>query len=238
MCFVAVLFQTHPTYPVIVAANRNESRFRASREPYRWPGEPAIWAGRDEVAGGTWLGVNSQGLLVAITNRRGGPTDATLPSRGLLCLEALRQPSPAAAWALVEGRLQRSRYNPFNLLCANPSEGWVGTWRGDVQPLTPGFHVLTNLGDLDDETIPMVQRARAAAAELSASGPLEGILASLGRMCADTTPPEPICRVGGATGTVSSTLIALTDDGAVRAYRHADGPPSERPYGDVAIGPV
>src|SRR5262245_6623941 len=105
MCFVLTLFQVHPVYPLVVAANRDEARSRKSRTPYRWPGRPAMWAGRDEVAGGTWLGVNEAGVLAAITNRVGGPRDESLPSRGQLCLAAVHQPDLQAARATFEADL-------------------------------------------------------------------------------------------------------------------------------------
>src|SRR5262249_22814900 len=101
MCFILALFQVHPTYPLVIAANRDELRTRPSQGPHRWPGEPAIWAGRDAVAGGTWLGVNDRGVLAAITNRRDGTLDPSRPSRGNFCLDVLRQSSPEAARALV-----------------------------------------------------------------------------------------------------------------------------------------
>jgi uncharacterized protein with NRDE domain len=195
------------------------------------PGEPAIWAGRDEVAGGTWLGVNDQGVLAAITNRRDGALDPSRPSRGILCLDVLRQPSPEAARTLVVDLLAAHVYNPFNLLCASPARGWVATWRGELLPLTPGAHVLTSAGDLDGDDLPKVRRARELLADVDLATPsLDALLRKLGRLCADTTGPDPICRRDGPYGTVSSSLIALGTDGSIAAYWHAAGPPSDAPY--------
>jgi uncharacterized protein with NRDE domain len=231
MCFILALFQVHPTYPLVIAANRDELRNRPSRGPHRWPGEPAIWAGRDEVAGGTWLGVNERGVLAAITNRRDGPLDPARPSRGALCLGVLRQPSPVAARSLVAEALAAQAYNPFNLLWADGREGWVGTWRGDLRPLIPGAHVLTSAGDLDAADLPKVQRARELLSRVDLTTPaLDALLRQLGRLCADTNGADPMCRPTGPYGTVSSSLIALRADGTVAAYWHADGPPSDGPY--------
>jgi hypothetical protein len=132
--------------------------------------------------------------------------------------------------------LAARRYNPFNLLCSNTTEGWVGTWQGNFHPLTPGIHVVTNRGDLDNAADPRIRRAFDAAPCLGLEkAPLQTILTDLGRLCADTTGPEPICRVGGERGTVSSSLIALQADGTIAVYWHANGPPTERPYMAVAI---
>jgi hypothetical protein len=196
-----------------------------------------VWAGRDETAGGTWLGVNAHGLLAAITNRRNGPdaaNDPALPSRGGLCLGVLRQPSPTAAQSFAAEALAAHRYNPFNLLCASPSDGWVTTWRGDSYVLMPGPHVVTNRGDVDDESQICVQRALGFVAQLDVpSLALGDLFTRLGLLCADTSEPEPICRPDGPRGTVSSSLVALHPDGSLAAYWHANGPPSEVKYAPV-----
>src|SRR5918994_1653772 len=105
MCWIAVLFRVNPHYPLIVAANREESRARPSQAPFRWPGSPAVWAGRDERGGGTWLGVNAAGLLAAVTNRPAVNPDATRRSRGLLCLDTLRCDSPRSARSFFSDEL-------------------------------------------------------------------------------------------------------------------------------------
>jgi hypothetical protein len=229
----------HPDYPVILAANRDEVRTRPSTGPRRWPGSPALWAGRDEVAGGTWLGVNERGMVVAITNRRDGTVDAELPSRGMLCLEVLRQPGPAEGQVYVHDALASSHYNPFNLVCAGPRDGWSMTWRGDARRLGVGAHVVTNHGDSDDAMLPEVERGLAYVAELDVwTTPLHGLLELLAALCRDTRGPNPICRAGGDRGTVSSSLIAVRVDGSLAAYWHADGPPSDPSHPYEALPPV
>ena len=160
MCWIAVLFRVNPHYPLIVAANREESRARPSRAPFRWPGSPALWAGRDELAGGTWLGVNASGLLAAVTNRplADASPDPTLRSRGLLCLDTLRCDSPASVRSYLVEELAARRYNPFNLLCASHAAAWVGTWQGDTRDLAPGVHIVSNFGDVDDDMVRMRER--------------------------------------------------------------------------------
>jgi uncharacterized protein with NRDE domain len=161
MCWIAVIFRVNEHYPLIVAANREESRTRPSQAPFRWTSSatPTVWAGRDELAGGTWLGVNSTGLLAAVTNRPGGSRDATRRSRGLLCLDTLRCESPKSARSNFVEELSVRRFNPFNLLCASHVEGWVGTWQGDIRDLAPGVHIISNYGDVDDDTLPIVREA-------------------------------------------------------------------------------
>ena len=126
------------------------------------------------------------------------------------------------------------RFNPFNLLCVNHVEGWVGTWQGDIRDLAPGIHVVSNYGDVDDDTLPVVREARDRIASLDVASPdIDELFGSLGRVSAQTDQPFPLCRAGGDYGTVSSSLVAVKADGTVAAYWHAPGPPSE-----VAFSPV
>src|SRR5579862_824642 len=164
MCLIIAAFQVNSAYPLIVAANREERRDRPSTPPHLWRADPApaprVWAGRDDIAGGTWLGVNSAGLVAGITNRRTGPAgprgqqgsprgsviDPSLPSRGLLCLQTLRRPTPSDALGAAQATLHQGPSNPFNLFCGNAYEAWVLDWRGRHQRLRPGIHVISNRG--------------------------------------------------------------------------------------------
>jgi uncharacterized protein with NRDE domain len=244
MCWVAVLFRVNAHYPLIVAANREESRTRPSQAPFRWTctsaGNPTVWAGRDELAGGTWLGVNATGLVAAVTNRplalAGDSPDGTKRSRGLLCLDTLRCDSPRSARSFFVDELSVHKFNPFNLLCVSPAEGWVGTWQGEIRVLTPGVHVISNSGDVDDETLPLVRQVRDRIASLDLTSPvIEELLGGLGRIAASTDQPFPLCRAGGDYGTVSSSLVAVNPDGTLAAYWHAPGPPSEFAYAPVNV---
>jgi uncharacterized protein with NRDE domain len=239
MCWLAVVFQVNAHYPLIVAVNREESRTRPSQAPFAWTGSPTVWAGRDELAGGTWLGVNAMGLVAAVTNRPAASRDATLRSRGLLCLDTLRCDSPRSARSFFVDELSRRRFNPFNLLCVNHIEGWIGTWQGDIRDLEPGIHVVSNSGDVDDDTLPIVREARDRIASLDLASPLiDELFGNLRRVCAHTDQPIPLCHAGGDYGTVSSSLVALQADGSVAAYWHAPGPPSEVAFSPVTVSPA
>jgi hypothetical protein len=227
VCFVLLLYRVHPVYPIVIAANREERRNRPATPPHEWEGEPRLWAGRDGEAGGTWLGVNEHGLLVGITNRRSDANDPKAPSRGGLCLSALRQPDAAAARALFEKELADRRFNPFNLVVADLDQAWVGTWRGDVHPLDSGSHVIVSRGDVDDPSFPRVRRGHRLVSSINPSElELVPLLHHLAQICTSRTRPDPICRPGGKRGTVSSSLIAVDRAGQLAAYWHADGPPT------------
>ena len=91
MCVLAFAWKTDPDWPLVLAGNRDERHDRPSAPLQRWAEDPAVLAGRDLTAGGTWLGVSERGLLATVTNVRseGGP-DPSRPSRGWLLRDVLR----------------------------------------------------------------------------------------------------------------------------------------------------
>src|SRR3546814_5219481 len=99
MCTVVILRRPGEAWPLIVAANRDELLDRTWREPARhWPDRPEVVAGLDELAGGSWLGLNDHGIVAAILNRRHslGPAPDKR-SRGELVLDALDHADAADA---------------------------------------------------------------------------------------------------------------------------------------------
>ena len=81
----------------LLAANRDEVYARPFSSPRRWVADTPFWAPRDEEEGGTWIGVNRNGLVVAITNRSRLPAEGGRASRGLLVTGAL-SPTLAHLW--------------------------------------------------------------------------------------------------------------------------------------------
>src|SRR6185295_1626446 len=91
MCTVVLLSRPGHAWPVLIGANRDEMVDRAWDPPARhWADRPEVIAGRDRLAGGSWLGINDHGVVACVLNRRHtlGP-DAHKRSRGELVLEAL-----------------------------------------------------------------------------------------------------------------------------------------------------
>ena len=78
MCLITFAYQTHPNFPLIVVANRDEFYERPSKQAHYWPDAPTIFAGRDLQSNGTWLGVTKDGQFAAVTNYR----DPSLPDIG------------------------------------------------------------------------------------------------------------------------------------------------------------
>ena len=214
---------------VRLAANRDEYYDRPTDEPVEWPVRPAVWAGRDRVAGGTWLAVNECGVVAAVTNR---PTldghDPARPSRGQLPLLACRHASAAAAAGAFTEHLARTRYNGFNLfVCDHSSAAVFESPCGEsvARPVGPGVHVVGN-GAWDDPSDPRVARALAVLAGRTDSEALKAVC----RDHAVLAGAPPLCVHGPLAGTRSSTILLLASDGALAAYHHASGPPCVTPY--------
>jgi len=166
MCSVIFLRRPDHAWPLILGANRDEMLSRPWKPPARhWADRPEVIAGLDELAGGSWLGLNDHGVVAGALNRPGslGPAP-DLRSRGELVLEALDHADAAdaaAALADLDGRA----YRPFNLFVADNrdafwlrNEGLSGSGGGRVQafPVPEGISMLT-ARDLSDTASPRVR---------------------------------------------------------------------------------
>ncbi|WP_299011240.1 NRDE family protein [uncultured Shewanella sp.] len=149
MCILFVALKVLPDFPLIICANRDESHARQTQKAHFWAPENTLLAGRDLVAGGTWLGVNKSGNVAAITNiRMLGANTKNKKSRGELPVFALTQPNfPLSSSWLKENS---NKYQPFNLLYGN--EHSLHCYNSQTQKcstLPPGFHAISN-GELND----------------------------------------------------------------------------------------
>ncbi len=251
MCTVIVLRRPDHDWPILLAANRDEMADRPWRPPARhWLDRPNVRAGIDELAGGTWLGVNDEGVVAGILNRREslGPDDR-LRTRGELVLEALDHADAAdavAALADLDGRSYRS----FNMVVADNRDAYwlrsLGATAGgrvEVHELPAGLAMLT-AHDIDDSAsartqtyLPRFQAAPAPDPGAEDWASWETLLA--GREHApDADAGEAMTVVTEfGFGTLSSSLIALPGihrDGVRPVYRFADGRPGETAYHAVA----
>src|SRR5215469_8832020 len=122
MCTVVLLIRPGHAWPLLLAANRDEMLERAWDPPAaHWSDQPGVIAGRDRSGGGTWMGVNHDGVVAAVLNRPGslGPA-AGKRSRGELPLLALARPSATAAAAAI-ATLDAAAWRSFNLVLADRS---------------------------------------------------------------------------------------------------------------------
>jgi hypothetical protein len=227
MCTLVILIRPGHGWPTIMAANRDEMRDRPWAAPARhWDDRPHVTAGHDELAGGTWLGMNDDGVVAGILNRINslGPADDKR-SRGELPLEALdHEDARTAAGALAN--LDPNAYRPFNMIIADADEAYCLINDGVSPHITserikPGVSMVTAHGMNDRASDRMafhLPRFQAA----PPPDPGEGDWFAWKALIADRSRAEGadwdgsmlIDDVEGYNfGTVSSSLIALPAKG-------------------------
>lgn len=230
MCTLALYFQQFADYPIIAAANRDELLARPSDPPVALNINPWIWGGRDQVAGGTWLGVNEYGVMAGILNRQSPhPPDPSRRSRGQLCLDALRFPCAQDA-ARQLATSAPDEYNPFSLVIADTKHAFVintATPRLQLHQLKPGLYLFTNR-DFNDPTCPRIARLtpqfRHLSEPLTAPRPsLSTIFSQLYKLMADHDP-----STASTASTASPDLDPLghtehASDPRTSLCLHADG---------------
>lgn len=231
MCLVLIAYKTHPDYPLIMAANRDEFYQRPARSACFWDDHPHILGGRDLKLGGTWLAVDRRGRVAAVTNyREPSEPQENLRSRGFLVTDYLF--GEAAPYDYLSNLSEHvSEYDGFNLFAGDAASLYFySSYLKQPLQMQPGIHGISN-GDLDYPW-PKVNRGKSALAELVDNGdtleaealfnilldrevpddkqlPDTGVGLKLERMLA------PIFVTGGDYGTRSSTVLLVDADSTV-----------------------
>jgi len=248
MCTLVILRRPLSPWPVLIGANRDEMAGRPWKPPARhWSDRPEVVAGLDQLAGGSWMGMNESGVVAAILNRAGtlGPA-AGKRSRGELVLEALDH-ADAVDSVHALAQLDGAAYRPFNMLLADNRDAfWVradGGRRVQVLPVAEGLHMLTAL-ELDDASSPRIKaylpRFQAASTPDPDTGDWSGWTALLadGGGGPDGEEAAAMCFTrDSGFGTVSSSLIALPAIGAEAkpVWRFAAGRPDRAEWEKLEI---
>jgi uncharacterized protein with NRDE domain len=225
MCVLAFAWHAHPSWPLVVAGNRDELHARPTIPLARWDRPSHLLAGRDLQSGGTWLGVSEQGRFAVVTNLRGyGGPQPDRASRGALVTDALS-----------EGRYADLRdadlwnFNPFNLIVADREQACFLSNRPKIvrSLLAPGIYGLSN-GALD-EPWPKTMQLKETLLEWIVSGATQpeilldglrdeslpgfGIRSAVPSDVPQEPPLSPIFIRNPVYGTRCSTVVAVDDQG-------------------------
>ncbi|TQV74960.1 NRDE family protein [Aliikangiella marina] len=148
MCILFTAVSQHPEYPLIICANRDEFHSRPTQRAAPWLEPSPVLAGKDLIAGGTWLGINHMGGFAAITNLRVGRSQLTdKRSRGELPIKFLSEPEESFTHWLHHAA---DDYNPFNLVYGSAQALYCfNSMTKTTKPLSAGFHSVSN-GNMDD----------------------------------------------------------------------------------------
>jgi uncharacterized protein with NRDE domain len=233
VCLLVVASRVLPTWPLVVAANRDERLDRPAapagllrEHPYRTVG------GRDLLAGGTWLAVNDRGVVAGLTNRPlPGGRDPTKRSRGEIPLALTAAADATAAVTAFEKTYVPGTYNPCWVLVGDRTSLYLLDLTGDlvVRALPAGVHVLENVAY--GESSPKVDRVhRLLDDRLGSTKPFVAFTEVLG----DHVVTDPsrarsevsACCVHAADyGTRSSLIVRVPVDPArVPVVSGSDGP--------------
>ena len=223
MCVLALAFDIHPRWRLVLAGNRDELHGRPAAPLHRWAGLGGFLAGQDLSGGGTWLGVAEDGRLAVVTNLRGyGPPEDGRPSRGLLLRDLL---AGDGVYASPDNQ-DLAAFNPFNLfvLADGALQFWTNRPGVERRTLGPGLYGASN-GPLDAPW-PKTMRLKSALQDwLDTGAERPGALLDALR---DAQPPpvtagppsdapEPpqtsVFIVNPLYGTRCSTVVAIGADG-------------------------
>lgn len=254
MCTLALYYRALPDLPLLVAANRDERYDRPSTAPSLLETDPKIIAGKDLRVGGTWMGVNEDGLFVGILNRRGvgeAAAERATRSRGLLCTDLLMRPSAKSGHEFIQSH--RESYQPFTVVVADNQRAWAAHNGNGVLALTelaPGLHVFSSHAEVDLRSEKSDRASKQFAALLDGFAPVvpgrERLLERLQTLLGDHRAPadredargEAVCVHGEVSGTVSASIALLGATERCFEFFHCPGPPCRNSFGAAVKLPV
>jgi uncharacterized protein with NRDE domain len=251
MCTLVILYRPGHRWPLLLAGNRDEMRDRPTSPPGRhWPDQPDVVAGLDHLGGGTWMGINPQGVVAVVMNREGtlGPA-ADKKSRGELVLQALNFNASSEATNALQS-INPDHYRGFNLFIGDKrSCYWIRNTDDDsthklaCYKIDPGLHMLASR-ELNDLSHPRINHWLPHFLNADTPEPEQQQWESWRLLLAARAKPDSPdghdamnMDLPMGFGTVSSSLIALPDSSecARPIWLYADGAPDQAAFNPVNI---
>lgn len=225
MCLIVFAWRPGHPQPLLMAANRDEFYDRPSLPLIEWPDAPGVIAGRDQQAGGTWLGIGPQGRFAALTNIRDPRQPPRGRSRGELPIQYLSGKLGPQEFSYELAR-RAGDYSGFNLLLGDHQQLWLLNSRaGEPVQLSEGIYGLSN-AELDTPW-PKVEKAKALLSECLITPQIPSLLDLLhdAQQVEDARLPDT--GVGLNTERLLSSIFIATRSYGTRAstvlVMHADG---------------
>jgi len=167
MCLILFAINQHPKYKLILAANRDEFFNRETLYANRWSDNDQVIGGKDVISGGTWLGLNTNGRFIAITNYRDPKREnSNAKSRGILSSRFLNGKESIAEF-IDEISKDKDAYNGFNILLSEDGFNTLSQYSNitnNTSVIQPGVHGLSNA--LLDTSWPKVENGKEALSAL------------------------------------------------------------------------
>ena len=235
MCILLLALACVRDRPLLLLANRDELRERATATAAPWIEDAECVGGRDLRAGGTWLAQHGNGRFAAVTNQRTGLPVSAPRSRGALVAGFVLGQRSAADF-LAQVMADAEDYAPFNLLLGDQHGVWLldGNQRRP-QRLEAGIHLISNGGAATHWPKTRRLQQRFQAAEAAGNTTSAGLLDLLmdDQQPADAELPDtgvglalermlaPVFIRGERYGTRASTLLWHGADGAMELHERS-----------------
>jgi hypothetical protein len=237
MSLIAIQYRLVPEAPILVAANREEAYDTSWQNPSIQPGKPRVMCGVDAQGGGTWLGVNQNGLFVGASNRFKFASPTNPKPRGLLCMELLRANSARHAVDIALEELNANKYEGVNFVIADSESGWAVHGHDDVEvvKMEEGLNIIAS-GDLNDPRDERLKLARRLLTLQTLDSPVKFLAVASKAFARGPVGPDRPSMVlrNSDRGTVCSTLIALGKKPRDAIFQFAAGAPDQARYEDFS----
>ncbi|MEL7266586.1 MAG: NRDE family protein, partial [Planctomycetota bacterium] len=199
--------------------------------------KPRVLCSIDQREGGSWLGVNQNGVFIGMTARTTQMPLFGQRSRSMLALDLMRCTTARKAMDKLRSELDKSRYEGFNAIIADGKSGWAvhHDQDDDVRELEPGLNVI-GARDINDPSDERVQMARRLLTLQTLDSPVKFLAVAskvFARAPMGPGRPSMVLR-GNEYGTVCSTLIALGVKPRDAIYQFASGAPDQTRYEDFS----
>lgn len=231
MCTIILINDVHDQYPLIIAANRDESYSRESKPPEYIEVLPkATLAPIDVKEGGTWIGVSQGAWFVGITNQdaRDKRSIANKRSRGHIVRDILLLGDHRAA-ARYLASLSVHDYDQFNLVFGRPGAMFLCKVHHDrrleLETIEQGITVITN-DCINDTHVKRKSIAQAGANSILHDDAGDVLIEKLKTILSyhDRDSNQSLCVHDDLTahGTRSSSIMLMSQFGDVH-YFHNEG---------------
>jgi uncharacterized protein with NRDE domain len=211
-----------------------------------WPDRIHVVAGMDEEAGGTWMGMNDDGLVACVLNRFGTlGSHPDFRSRGELPLEALDHAEASEAAKALQN-LNPKAYRPFNMAVADALTAWWIKNDGNtitVGEIPEGLSMLSahDLNDVENSDrlklhLPRFRSAPSPQPEIDDWMAWQALISSRKSL----SEPRGAMQIETDMGfeTVSSSLVALPKAGekeSKKIWKFCSGKPETGAFDEVDL---
>lgn len=253
MCTLILFYKLVDNFPVVVLHNRYIESVSIEKPPRKTELKRIIYSPIDCASGGTWIGLNSDGLIVAVTNQSTARITNPKRSRGMLLFDVLRDFSDAESTKEFLCRPKtRLGYRRGNFAVVDAASAWHVVWDREiiVRDIVPGAYVistLTMLPDIDwtekiERSWQRVEKRRLRALRLAEqldTSKSDGFFWELMTLAADHGEVKgsgSICYhdPSGDNHHSSSTIVAVAETFSSSRIYYCPGNPCEGKFSDYS----